>query len=199
MLVNAYFASLVANLAMYLGCVPTMISSKRQSILDIHVKATNEEYDNSFAYRLLYSLRNYTLHDKPPITGIRGGSRLSKTSNEVEVDYEVYIEKSKLMQNSIVAKKLASDFVAPPDNYPVMELATEAMLSLRNIHWKTVKSLLASIEDEVSLIEALLALSPENQLFVTAFPYIEKTKEIDAKLELIPADIIEIKAIASKY
>ena len=103
------------------------------------------------------------------------------------------------MQNSTVANKLAKDFASPPDNYPVIELATEAMLSLRNIHWKTIKALLASIQNEVSLIEALLALSPENQLFITAFPYNEETKEIDAKLELIPADIVEIKATALKY
>lgn len=64
---NAYFAALVANFGMYLGCVPAKISSKRRDILDVHRKATNEEYDNSFPYRLLCALRNYTLHHTPPL------------------------------------------------------------------------------------------------------------------------------------
>jgi hypothetical protein len=197
--INAYFVSLIANFATYIGCVPREISSKRQAILDIHNEATHEEFDGSFAYRLFCSLRNYTLHDKPPIRGIKGSSRMSKTGDKVEVAYEVYIEKSKLIKNSTVANKLANDFASPPDNYPVIELATDAMLSLKNIHWKTMKALLASIEHEVALIETLVALRPKNQLFIASFPYNIKTKEIDAKLELIPADILEIKTIASKY
>src|SRR6266403_3656128 len=75
---NAYLAALVANFGMYLGCVPDKISSKQRDILDAHNKVTNFEYDKSFAYRLFCVLRNYTLHHTPPITGIRGSSKMSK-------------------------------------------------------------------------------------------------------------------------
>jgi hypothetical protein len=197
--INAYFASLIANFAMYLGCVPRKISSKRRTVLNLHNEATNLEYDNSFAYRLFYSLRNYTLHDTPPITGIKGSSRLSKKTNKVEVDYGVYIEKSKLLLNEIVAKKLAEDFKTSPDIYPVIELANEALVSLKNIHWKTIRILLTTVVDEVTLIEELAALTPSNQPYITTFTYNQKTKAIDAKLELVPTSIIGIKRTASKY
>jgi hypothetical protein len=197
--INAYFASFIANFAMYLGCVPRKISSKRGDILELYKKATNDEYDCSFPYRLLCSLRNYTLHDTPPITGITGSSQLSKESNEIEVKYEVYIEKDKLLQNAVVAKKLANDFLQPPDNYPVIELATDAVISLKNIHWKTVKALLETVEDEVALIESIVALTPKNQPYIVSFLQDEQTKELNAHLELVPTNIIEISKIASKY
>jgi hypothetical protein len=197
--INAYFAALIANFAMYLGCVPRKISSKRKKVLNLHNKATNLEYDSSFAYRLFCSLRNYALHDTPPITGIKGSSKLSKKTKEVEVDYEVYIEKSKLLLNETVANKLAEDFKKSPDVYPVIKLATEAMLSLKNIHWKTIRELLATVADEVELINSLATLTQSNQPYITSFTYNKKTKALDAKLELIPTNIIEIKTIASKY
>lgn len=194
---NAYFAALIANFGMYLGCVPDKISSKRHDILDVHNKATNTEYDSSFAYRLFCVLRNYTLHDTPPITGIRGSNRMSKNPGEVDVDYEIFIEKAKLMQNRTVANKLAADFALPAVKYPVIETANEAMHCLQRIHWKTIKALLAPIKDEVALIESLAALTSKHD----KQPYIAELLRngMDAELHLIPTQVLEFRSTTLTY
>lgn len=198
---NAYFAALVANFGMYLGCVPDKISSKRRDILDAHNKATNVEYDNSFAYRLFCVLRNYTLHHTPPITGIRGSSKVADRPGGVNVEYEVFIEKDKLMQNRIVANKLAADFALPTKNYPVIETANQAMHCLKRIHWKTIKALLTPIQDEVALIESLAALTAKHnkQPFIAEFLPNKAGQGTDAQLHLVPVQILDYRSTASKY
>ncbi|TAH35749.1 hypothetical protein EYC59_02190 [Candidatus Saccharibacteria bacterium] len=194
---NAYFAALVANFGMYLGCVPNKISSKRQDILDAHNQATHDEYDNSFAYRLFCVLRNYTLHHTPPITGIRGSSKMAKKPGEVDVEYEIFIEKNELMKNRTVANKLAADFALPIEKYPVIETAYEAMQSLRKIHWKTIKALLTPIHEEIALIESLAALTAKHK----KQPYIAEFMKngLDAQLHLIPTQILEFRSKAAEY
>lgn len=194
---NAYLAALVANFGMYLGCVPDKISSKRQVILDAHNQATHDEYDSSFAYRLLCVLRNYTLHHTPPITGIKGSSKMAKKPGEVDVEYEIFIEKSELMKNRTVANKLAADFALPTKKYPVIETAHEAMQCLLRIHWKTIKALLAPIHKEVELIESLAALTAKHK----KQPYIAEFMHggVDAQLHLIPTQVLEYRTTASKY
>lgn len=194
---NAYFAALVANFGMYLGCVPDKISSKRQDILDVHNKATHDEYDNSFAYRLFCALRNYTLHHTPPITGIRGSSSMAKEPGKVDVEYEIFIEKSKLMQNRTLANKLAADFALPADNYPVIETANEAMHCLLRIHWKTIKALLNPISKEVALVESLAGLTAKHN----KQPYIAEFMKngLDAQLHFIPTQVLEYRSTALKY
>lgn len=194
---NAYLAALVANFGMYLGCVPDKISSRRRDILDVHNQATHDEYDNSFAYRLFCALRNYTLHHTPPITGIRGSSKMAKKPGEVDVEYEIFIEKNELMKNRTVANKLTADFALPTEKYPVIETAYEAMQNLLRIHWKTIKALLAPINQEVALIESLAALTAKHK----KQPYIAEFMKngLDAQLHLIPTQVLEFRSKASEY
>jgi hypothetical protein len=194
---NAYLAALVANFGMYLGCVPDKISSKRKDILDAHNQATHDEYDSSFAYRLFCVLRNYTLHHTPPITGIRGSSSMAKKSGGVDIEYEIFIEKSELIKNRIVANKLADDFASPAGKYPVIETAYEAMQCLLRIHWKTIKALLVPIHEEVALIESLASLTAKHK----KQPYIAEFMHggVDAQLHLIPTQVLEFRTTASKY
>lgn len=194
---NAYLAALVANFGMYLGCVPNKISSKRRDILDVHDQATRDEYDSSFAYRLFCVLRNYTLHHTPPITGIRGSSKMAKKPGEVDVEYEIFIEKNELMKNHIVANKLAADFALPTEKYPVIETAYEAMQSLLKIHWKTIKALLVPIHQEVALVESLAALTAKHK----KQPYIAEFMRggVDAQLHLIPTQVLEYRSTALTY
>ena len=197
--INAHFAALIANFAMYLGCVPRKISSKNAKARGEHEKATHHEYDNSFAYKLFCVLRNYTLHNSPPITGISGGSKISKKNNKISVDYKIYIEKDKILSDKKVRNKLREEYDAFPDKYPVIKLAEDAIKSLKIIHWKTLKSLLISIQDEIALVESLVTLVPDGHPYVAEVISNKLTQETDVRLELIPFDIIEIKKAASKY
>lgn len=198
---NAYFSALIANIGMYLSCVPRKISSKRKSIHDVHIKATREEYDAHFPYRLFCALRNYALHNTPPITGIRGSSRLSDDPSNPKVDYEIYIEKSQLLKDKQIAKKLAGDFASSQEHYPVMEYAEEAMRCLKNIHWKTIKALVTSIDGDIEYIKSLVNLTSKHRKppIIAALTYNAKSKGMDARIELIPTQIVEISSKSLEY
>jgi hypothetical protein len=155
---NSYFVSFIANLGMYLAVVPRKISSKRKYIKEVHTKATNEEYNNSFAYRLIVNLRNYAIHNSPPITGIKGGNWMAEKEGK-NYEYEIFIEKKEIIKDADVARKLAKDFESDVDKFPVVESITETVKSLKNIHWKTIKALLAEVEEPIALIEQIYSLT----------------------------------------
>lgn len=122
---------------------------------------------------------------------------MAKKPSEVDVEYEIFIEKNKLMQNRTVANKLAADFALPTDNYPVIETANEAMHCLLRIHWKTIKALFSPINKEVALVESLAALTAKHD----KQPYIAEFMKngLDAQLHLIPIQVLEFRATAMTH
>lgn len=196
---NAYFTSFIANVGMYLACVPRAIGSARGEILEGHKKATNIEYDNNFAYRLIVNLRNYALHNTPPITGTRGSSYTTKNGKRGS-KYEIYIEKKEIVKDTFVAKKMADDFKSTEEHYPVIENVNSTVESLNNIHWKTIKILLGEVEQEIEQIRALKQLTKDKQPFIAEFLPNSKTNVgLDAQLHLIPTHILEMQDHAQNY
>lgn len=196
---NSYFVSFIANFGMYLACVPRKITSKRAHIKAIHDMATNIEYDDNFSYRLIVNLRNYAMHNTPPITGIRG-SNWRSSSNEENFEYEIYFEKNKIMADKDIARKLASDFENGMDHYPVVESITEAVKSLNRIHWKTIKALLREVEDSLEVIDsvALLTKKYDKQPYIAKY-FEDPDTGLGATLEFVPTHIFDIKDNAQDY
>jgi hypothetical protein len=182
---------------MYLDCVPRAIGSVRKEIFNGHKIATNIEYDNNFSYRLIVNLRNYALHNTPPITGTRGSSFMKDGKKGSE--YEIYIEKKEIIQDPVVAKKMAKDFESSEEHYPVIENVKNTLHSLNQIHWKTIKLLLLEIESEIGLIKSLQELTGDKQPFIAEFSSSSKSNGLDARLHLIPTHIIGIQDHAQSY
>lgn len=196
---NSYFISFIAHLGMYLAVVPKKISSTKSNILEVHKTATNIEYDNNFSYRLLASLRNYALHNSPPITGIRGSNRMS-TDNEPNFEYEIYIEKEIIIQDKEVARKLRVDFESDIERFPVVESITEVVESLKRIHWKTIKSLINEIDEPIRIIKSIKELTKryDKQPYIASY-FDDTDTGIGAKLELVPTHILDIKKNSERY
>jgi len=188
---NAYYTAYIANFGMYLACARRMIGSDRKEILSLHEQATHEEYDTHFGYRLFCNLRNYALHNLPPLTGIRGSS--SKKSEAYT--YEVFFEKDKLLEDSQFANKMRDDLENHKGGLHLIDLANEAMHSLERIHWKTIKALLEPISSEVDLIQRVADATPGDEQ-----PYIAEVlrkvgNKEDLTLHLVPSQVLEIRRI----
>lgn len=192
---NAYYTSYIANFGMYLSCAQRMIGSARKEVLALHKNATNEEYDRYFGYKLFCNLRNYALHNLPPLTGIRGS--INKVRGESS--YEVFFEKEKLLADSQFAKKMSADLESHVGDLHLSVLAEEAMRSLERIHWKTVKALLVPIKEEVDLMQRLADGQQS-----AGYPYIAERIRIvgnkeDLRLHLVPVQILEIRRVADSF
>lgn len=192
---NAYYTAYIANFGMYQSCARRMIGSDRKEILSLHEQATHEEYDTHLGYKLFCNLRNYALHNLPPLTGIRGSS--SKKSEAYT--YEVFFEKDKLLEDSQFANKMRGDLEKHKGGLHLVDLANEAMHSLERIHWKTIKALLEPISNEVALVQRIADVAPNDQQ-----PYIAEllrkvgNKE-DLTLHLVPTQVLEIQRIAEGF
>ena len=197
---NAHFTGFLANLGMYLACVPRKISSNRSAILDVHTKATNVEYDSNFSYRLLTNIRNYTLHNSPPITGIKGSNKRTEDGS-VKTNYDIYIEKSEIKEDEVIANKLATDFSNTEEHYPVIDNASRALESLSKIHWKTIKALVSEIGDSIGFINSIAQLTSwqNRQPYIAEFKAGKKSGVTDAELHFVPTHVLDIKEHADKY
>lgn len=196
---NSYFISFIAHIGMYLAVVPKKISSSRSKILEIHKTATHLEYDSSFSYRLLASLRNYALHNSPPITGIKG-SNWRSSDKKHHFEYEIYIEKKIIIKDEVVAKKLKDDFETDIEQFPVVESVTEVVESLKRIHWKTIKALIGEIDKPIQIIKSIDELTKKHgkQPYIASY-FNDPDKRIGAKLEFVPTHILDIKKNSEKY
>jgi hypothetical protein len=90
--------------------------------------AVKAKYDNSFAYRVLYNLRNYAQHhDSPvsvlPIKGTRGSAELSMSFNVKLVLHRDELCRSRLVQKS-VRNELQSQ---PQSEFELIPLARDYM------------------------------------------------------------------------
>ena len=196
---NSYFVSFIAHLGMYLDVVPKKISSKRIEVLNTHKLATNLEYDDNFSYRLLVNLRNYALHNSPPITGIRGSNWRSKDDKH-NYEYEIYIEKKIIIKDKDVARKLKVDFQNDAEQFPVIESVTEVVKSLERIHWKTLKALFKELDEPIGVIKSIVNLTRKyNEQPYIAEYFDDPETGIGAKLEFVPFHIFEIKKNNEKY
>lgn len=196
---NTYFISFISVMGTYLSCVPKMISSARQTVKEKHASATHDEYDSHFAYRLFYYLRNYTLHDTPPITGIKGSSRVADTPEGVDVEYGIYIEKKELMKNSLLNKKLRNDFNNDIDLYPVMEYAEKTIHSLENIHWKTIAALMPPLQNEMKYFDELKSLvSVDKKPYIASIKKAKDREGYDTRLFILPLHLLDVREYIQK-
>jgi hypothetical protein len=192
---NAYYTAYIANFGMYHSCARRMIGSDRKEILSLHERATHEEYDTHFGYKLFCNLRNYALHNLPPLTGIRGSS--NKKSEDYT--YEVFFEKDKLLEDSKFANKMRGDLEKHDGDLHLIDLANEAMHSLELIHWKTIKALLEPVGNEIALIQKIAGATPDNKQPYVAELLRKVGDKEDLTLHLVPIQVLEIQRIAQGF
>ncbi|MGG3798623.1 hypothetical protein [Metabacillus fastidiosus] len=104
--------------------------------------ACSYEYDNCFAYRFLYKLRNYSQHCGVPVGSISIDSR-AEDNGQVDYSISVQFDRDSLLRNydswGIPVKKELENLT---DLFPVNEYIDEVMASFERIN-------LALIEERI--------------------------------------------------
>jgi len=80
---------------------------------------TNKLYDNCFAYRFFYHLRNFSIHYGFPIRSLKTKFSNIKENGSNDLEFNICFEKSKLLQDPTIKKKIEYDLRSYNDFFPV--------------------------------------------------------------------------------
>jgi hypothetical protein len=126
--------------------------------------ATSRHFDNSFAYRFVYGLRNYAIHEDLPINAI------SLSGGEGEFDPEdpashnrlfVGVSRDALLTSSRGWRaEVKPGLEKLPPNFELEPLIKEAMLCLEKIHVELVCTKLAGEKQAAERVIALASTVP---------------------------------------
>lgn len=112
------------------------------------------EYDNHFAYRFLYQLRNYTQHSGLPIGSI--SKQLVENNGEETKVLKISFNRDKLLEDSFNWKKLRKEIEDLPEKFLVLDLVNEFNGCMARLYQSALaqisKDLASSIQDYLKLL-----------------------------------------------
>lgn len=109
-------------------------------------------YDNCFAYRFLYHLRNYTQHCDLPIHSITFSSELEKENNsKTNHVMKILLNRDKLLNNYDKWKSLIEDISKLPDEFEISPLLDEMMNALEKI----INTVMLNTDFQRSILESV--------------------------------------------
>lgn len=136
--VNRFMMHLLSSGKLFVDFAENQIKTKyRQKFKKFH-KLTSQQYDNSFAYRFCYNLRNFSQHVGIPI------SALHKKQDYVDDEKAIislWIEKDYLLNSSFNWKKLRNEIEARND-IDAVELVKSYMEAITILYGEYNKFLL---------------------------------------------------------
>lgn len=109
-------------------------------------------YDNCFAYRFLYHLRNYTQHCGMPIHSITFSSELDKENNsKTNHVMKILLNRDELLNNYDKWKSLIEDISKLPDEFEISPLLDEMMNALEKI----INTVMLNTDFQRSILESV--------------------------------------------
>ena len=139
--VNRFMMHLLSSGKLFVDFAENQIKTKhRQKFKKFH-KLTSQQYDNSFAYRFCYNLRNFSQHVGSPI------SALHKKQDYVDDEKAIislWIEKDYLLNSSFNWKKLRNEIEARND-IDAVELVKSYMEAITILYGEYNKFLLNTL------------------------------------------------------
>lgn len=159
--------------------------------------ATSRAYDDSFAYRFLYKLRNYAQHCGMPVGRVLFQASSQSTGGEIGAVVKamhVYFEREQLLSSyDGWGNQVKSDLAQQPDSIEVRPLVSEFVDRLNEINVTRISGELAMIQRSAQFIDALfqqLPLGPGN-------PAVIDTSEMttdggDVKIEWPALHVVEL-------
>lgn len=151
--------------------------------LEYFKKICADHYDNSFAYRFLYKLRNYAQHCGMPVGNLLINSEKSGDNKSGEkVNISLVFDRDNLLSrfdgwNASIKKELTG----LPIYFDIVPLLEELTLRLGDIYLSLVERLFPSIKTEAELIVGFANEINDNQSRVVILDYIEKS-DINSQL-----------------
>jgi hypothetical protein len=117
-------------------------------------RAASQEFDNEFAYRFMYHLRNYSEHRGAPITRIRQASTL-RSDGRVEHDFDVLFDSRKLLTYHHWHRQVRADLAGINGEFSVVVTIDALLRACGRVHCKALLAQEAAIMAAAVGIQAL--------------------------------------------
>jgi hypothetical protein len=201
--INADFLNLLGNAHLYLNHTETMLKRATYQDADKDLakfeEVTAYEYDNVFAYRFSYKLRNYAVHCGFPISGFSAHSGFVNGTQEEEHSFEISFKSQELLSNfEKWGAQVKKDLAAQPEQFDAVKIAEDYVDALNRVQ-------VAMIEQYAPRLHKLAATVQETANFASSLegsPHIismlpdEEIKppvtKLDMSIERIPLELVEL-------
>jgi len=141
-------------------------------------KICADHYDNSFAYRFLYKLRNYSQHCGMPVGNlVIDAEKDNKSKSGKKVTISLVFDRDQLLSRYDEWKaSLKKEISEMPAYFEIAPLLEEMMLRLGDIYLSLVEKLFPGIELEAELMLKLANEVNDVEAEVVVFEYVEETE-----------------------
>ncbi len=134
--VNRLFLNYLSSIKTFLDHIETHIHrtfGESSSEFTEFKKMLSVFYDNSFAYRFFYELRNYSQHCGLPIDNVSFTTEYERSINRIKGTLQVKFNRDSLLTNHKKWKKVKADLVKLDDEFDVTPLIWEMSHNIKEI------------------------------------------------------------------
>jgi hypothetical protein len=164
-------------------------------------RAMAHEFDNEFAYRFMYHLRNYSEHRGTPIARIRQASKLLP-GGQVEYDLDVLFDSRKLLPDHDWHRRVRADLVEINGEFSAVVTADALLYACGRIHCKVLLAQEADLEAAAAGIDGLAIRIATDDVVGPALLHI-RPEELTAprptspfNITAIRTDLVEVAVVA---
>ncbi len=153
--VNRCFLNFLSSTRSYLDFMETLLKRRFKNdpnMYEYFRTSTNEEHANSFSYRFMYKLRDYSQHCGFPINHISWGKEYTnKKDKEITSYIKLIVDRDDILED-FNWKKLKAELQKQPEKIEALHHAISFMDSLKKIHIKTLKLMFESLTDDAHTV-----------------------------------------------
>jgi hypothetical protein len=154
-------------------------------------EAGSHEFDNEFAYRFVYHLRNYSDHRGSPISRIKQASRLT-SNGQLERDFDVIFDSRLLLRNHRWHKDVREDLDRIDGEFSAVVIVDALLHSCGRIHCKTVLAQEVNIVAAIENIRILASETTPDIIFGPVFIQV-RPREIVSRQMSSPINVTAIR------
>ena len=199
--INADFLNLLSHARLYLDHAETQLKraqhGKKDEELAEFKRVTAHEYDNVFAYRFCYRLRNYALHCGFPITGFSAHSGFVQGTQKQEHSFEATFSTKTLLENfSEWGPQVKAELESKSEQLDLMEIASEYVAALEKVHKQMLKAYLPRLKSAAKTVQIMAdhVKNENGHPHIFSLPPDETIKpqisNLNMTIEKIPLDLV---------
>lgn len=164
-------------------------------------QAMSYEFDNEFAYRFMYHLRNYSEHRGTPITRIAQASRLTP-DGRVEHSLDVLLDSRKLLADHDWHRRVRVDLARINGEFSALVTVDALLYACGRVHCKVLLAQEAGITSAAAGIQSLAGRIATDAILgpvlLQAKPSELTARQVTSPLNITPirTDLAEVATVA---
>ncbi len=124
---------------------------------------TTDFFDNHFAYRLLYKIRNYTVHCGFSILSINSSQEIVNNGSTKRITYVPYFLKEELLKNFDFGSVLKPELKNMDGNIKVYDLVNKSISLYQELNEIVIKLIQPDKEKHILKVKSILKINNSNK------------------------------------